>query len=1052
MNLGSLGVEAERRVITVMFADLSGFTPLTERLDAEEVHALIASFLHPLCDCVTRWGGFVDKFIGDCVMSLFGAPLAYENEPERAVRAALDMHAALHRWAEEGGPGGAKIDPSSLQLSIGINTGPVVTGLFSGGGARDYTAIGDTVNVASRLQGVCAPGQILVGPDTYEQTKHVFEYGGAQLLRVKGRREPVGARYVVGLRAERGEVRGFRGRRIPLVGRARELEELRERWRSASQGRFELCVLSGAPGIGKSRLLEELVRVEGLEPEEVATSRCYPYARSTPWEPVAELIRDLHGLPPDCPAAEAAAAIVHGTPGDWLPDDAAVLAVVLGGSAEGVPRLEDQGPEERLASLAGAVARALGTSEAGPRLLIAEDLHWADRTTLEFLHRVPDLEIPGPMLMVLVTRPPVPGERLIARLLDRIEARVELGPLPQEVSRELIDALLGFHRLPDELVRLIVERGDGNPLFIEEILKSLVERGDLRLEGGVWRTSLDGRSLGAQVPDSIETLMSTRIDQLDQSTKRVLQYAAIVGRRFWSGVVADVMARKPVDRELDDLVESHFVRPESDSLVSGDKEFMFEHLLLQEVAYDGLLRGLRAQLHGAVAAWLEEHLADRSPEYDDWVAYHHERSKEPGRALPFLERAAARASARGALLDAASLAERALAVAPGPQEQLRLLGLVEEIAAVMGDEKRREEAIEELEALARLHGDEAIGAEAGYRRARRLLATGELARARAVAEEAMATFEGLKNIDRQGDCAALLGRVAHLWGEYPEALARYRSALPPQREVGDRQGEAEILDRLGLVEIDRGDFTRALDYFETAAELFRLLGNRPMESRVLAHRATAVRWLGLLEEAEALAGEAGAIARSCGSRRAGASAELTLGIVLVAMGRREEATAILAEVCRRAEELRRPGLAARAWLALGELESGEEGLRCLARAREAARGAGLVHIAILAASREAELALESGDTAAADRASREAIEGLRRHGNIQGPEEEVLYTRARALLALGRDGEGRDLLREAREAIHHKAGLIEDPELRRRFLDEVTMNRQILGAPSQAAR
>lgn len=1049
---------AERRVITVLFADLSGFTTLTETLDPEEVHGLIASCLRPLCECVTRWGGFVDKFIGDCVMALFGAPVAYENEPERAIRAALDMQSALREWSEgsEGGssvgavdgPGGgtAAGSRSRLRLSIGVNTGPVVTGLFSGGGARDYTAIGDTVNVASRLQSVAEPGEILVGSASYEQTKHVFDFGPERVLHVKGRAEPVRARRVLGLRAERGEIRGFRGRRARLVGREPELARLRQEWQRAVGGEFRPVVVVGPSGIGKTRLVEELARREGLEREEIARGRCYPYARATPWEPLAELLQDLHGLPASLDGTTAAGQIAARVPGTWTREDVAALAAALGGS-QAASEMTELGHEERGAGVTAVVARALWTPPDRPRLLVVEDLHWADRTSLEFLGRAGEFEVEGPILLALVTRPPLAGERLLWGLLEGTPTRIDLAPLSETAAGELVDELLGDHRLPSELLTLILQRAAGNPLFLEEILKALVERGDLAAVEGVWRVGREIDVSSVAVPESIETVLSTRIDQLDSSARRVLQYAAIVGRRFWSEAVAEALARHPVDRELTDLVDGRLVRPEAESAIPDSREFAFEHLLLQEVAYDGLLRGLRAEMHAAVAGWLESRLGSGAGEAGEWIAYHWERSDDPARALPYLERAAARVLERGARRDALALGERALAVAREPGDQFRILGLVEEVAASLGDPRRRRKAVDEMEALAAAHPGEARWrAEAGYRRARLLLAEGELDSAARVGAEALALFRRLDDVDREGDCATLLGRVAQLRGDYPKATAFYRNALVAQREVGDREGEADNLDRLGLVEVDVGDYTAAIRTFEEALDLCRALAHRPMESRLLAHTATALSCLGRLSEAEAMTREAIAIARACRSSRSALGAELTLGTVLTARRQPTEAARILRDVCARAAEAGRRSLESRAWLALAEIEDGEESLGYAVRAGELAAGTGLVHVCAMAANRRAELHLLRGEVEAADEASRSALEALRRHGSLQGPEERVLYTRCQVLRAVGREEEAAELLGEAAAVVHQTAGRIDDPEMRRVFLQRVELNRLILEA------
>ncbi|MDX1578540.1 MAG: adenylate/guanylate cyclase domain-containing protein, partial [Gemmatimonadota bacterium] len=638
--------EAERRVVTILFADLSGFTPLTEELDAETVRDLIAGCLGPLCDCVTRSGGYVDKFIGDCVMALFGAPVAYENEEERAIRAALEMHEALAKWAESrsGDPWAEAYRP---RLSIGVNTGPVVTGLFAGGGARDYTAVGDAVNVAARLQGHCEPGRILVGPATYRLAAHLFEFEEETPITVKGRQEAVPARYVRGLRSQRGKLRGVAGVSTRLVGRSDELAALRERWNLARTGRTQVCLLVGAAGIGKTRLVEELAATERLGAAQLVRGRSYPYARSTPWEPLAELVRDLFGIAPDVDPAEAARHIADSSGGSWAAGEEATLAAILGGP---VPLEPERAPDERQERAAAVLRRVLSWQGPAPRLLILEDLHWADGSTLGFLAGLRASDLSGPVLLVLVTRPPVAGEARLTTLLERIPDRIDLAPLSDTETRDLIDEILGKHELGDEFVDAIVSKAEGMPLFVEELLKTLMARRSIRRDDeGRW-VAAGGWSL--DVPDTIESVLSTRIDELRPATKRALQYAAIVGRRFWPGVLDEELIGSPVEKEMDALLDAAFIREWSDSLIPGEREHRFEHLMLHEVAYQGILRSSRQELHGAVARWLEERVSEPTPETDDLIAFHYERSETPVRALPFLERGADDAMSRGGLEDA----------------------------------------------------------------------------------------------------------------------------------------------------------------------------------------------------------------------------------------------------------------------------------------------------------------------------------------------------------------------------------------------------------------
>ncbi len=551
------------------------------------------------------------------------------------------------------------------------------------------------------------------------------------------------------------------------------------------------------------------------------------------------------------------------------------------------------------------------------------------------------------------------------------------------------------------------------------------------------------------MPDTIESVLTTRIDGLDSSTKRVLQLASIVGRRFWSGVLADALARRPIDRELGHLLEGAFVRALPSSAVIGSREFMFEHLLLQEVAYEGMLKSLRAELHGAVAEWLEHRLGEQAGEYGEWIAYHHERSKTPERALPYLEHAAQAARGRGALDDAASLVERGMNLATEPGEKVRLLCVAEEIATEAGNEAVRRRAIEELEDLAHERegeGDTRARAEARFRRARYHVDAGDFEAAASAGEAALDLFQQLDDISQQGDALRLLGRLSHLWGDYPAALRFYRASLPLEREAGDRHGQAEVFDRLGFVQLDLGNYTTALDHFEAARDICVELGDRLTEARVVSHQALALLHLGQLGEAEKRARVARELAIKCGSRRVESGAEWILGMVLAGRGSAEEACSVLGEVVEQAQELAQPGLEARAWLALAHTQEGDAARTSAGRARQLGQVSGLVHCEILGLNREAELDLCAGELATADEKSADAVDMLDLHGSIQGPEERVLYTRARVLSELGRNDEAGEMLKRARTIVMNRADRIEDADVRDDFLTKIPLNREILDA------
>ncbi|NIW35214.1 MAG: AAA family ATPase [Gemmatimonadetes bacterium] len=1034
--------EADRRVVTVVFADLSGFTQLTEQLDPEEVRELVVSCLNLLSDCILRWGGHVDKFIGDCVMGLFGAPVAYENEEERAIRAALDMQAALSQWSVEDVIKSGDLGEYRPRVRIGINSGPVVAGLFAAGGARDYTVIGDTVNVASRLQGLSEPGRILVGPMTYEQTRHLFEFEEERRLEVRGRREPVAARHVIGVRAQRGKARGFSDRRIPMVGRESELVQLRELWRRASEGDFRACLIAGQAGIGKTRLVEELRDKEKIAAQDVASGRSYPHASGAPWEPIADLVRSLFSLPGDLHPTEAALRIAHASDDPWPSEELAALRVLLGSPIAEAAELQHYGMAERRDRIGDAVVRSLRAATDTPRLLILEDLHWADSSTLEFLCSLPELDLHGSALAVLVSRPPLPGESLVARLFESVPDQLELRPLNDADVRAFIQATLGDHELPGEFIDVIVERAEGNPLFIEETLKSLTESGALVRERGVWRASGDIAEI--EVPDTIESVLTTRIDGLDGPSRQVLQLASVVGRRFWSGVLADALAGRSIERELTDLQRSTLIRALPFSTVSGNREFMFEHLLLQEVAYEGMLRGARTELHGAVARWFEEQPGSQRGEYDELIAYHRERSDDPESAIPFLHRAAQAARGRGALLDARALIDRALRLAKQEDQAASLLLVSEDVAAEMGDVERRTEAVERLEAIAEAGEDPRIAAEAAYRRARLLRDSGDLKAAWSKCERALELYTNLEDISCQGDALRLLGRIAHLWGDFPQALRFYRSSLPLERKAGDHQGQAEIFDLLGLAQVDLGGYTTALDYFEAALDLASEGGNRPLQARVGGHRASALASLGRYDEATESARTAAQLARLCGSRHIEAGSQISLAYALAGKGDTAAAAEVADRVRQLASDLKQPRLLARALLLAAQTGNRQPSRETIRQARQLAEENGLTHVEILARVHEAELDLEAGNLAEADRTSAEAMEALDLHGSIEGPEEAVLFCRARVLAALDRGDESNEALQRARTIVRNRAERIEDPQMRRGYLEDVVLNREIM--------
>jgi predicted ATPase len=623
--------EAERKQVTVLFSDLTGFTPLSERLDPEETREIMGRVFGCAAEIVGRYEGRIEKFVGDAIMAIFGVPTAHEDDPVRAVRAALELHEAVAGVSSEveariGGP---------LVLHSGINTGLVVTGelQFDRGTAGP---LGDTINLAARLMDGAGKGEIWVGPETHRLVAPVFELDDLGERNFKGKSEPVSVARVRRAATQSGAVR-FRG---AFVGRQEELGVLlgaAERLRDGQPGVIAIC---GEAGTGKTRLIEEFharVRddVQWLE------GRAYPYAENIPYFPLIDLLNRAWGIEEeDTPAGvrekiEAGVAALVDSPADVLP----VIARLYDVEIADAPVIDREAYQRLLLD----AMRRLLTSLAGraPTIICLQDLHWADASTVTLLNGLTgDLRIPA--LLVGNYRPsyvPSPAARVL-----------ELGELSSRQTRELLESLLDDTAPPEELSRFIEERSDGNPFFVEEVVNSLVETHVLDRVEGAWRLTRPLSEAG--LPTTIRGVIAARIDRLDEPRRRVLRDAAVVGREFLYDVVAQVTREaEELDPSLDQLEAADLIRARSRD---PDVEYIFKHALTQEVAYDGLLRSERQALHERAAFAMEQILRDRIPEFVETLAYHFLHGGVVDKAVHYLRESGRKCVARYAIESAAT--------------------------------------------------------------------------------------------------------------------------------------------------------------------------------------------------------------------------------------------------------------------------------------------------------------------------------------------------------------------------------------------------------------
>jgi len=548
-------LSGERKPVTALFADVVGSTALAERMDPEDWTAMMNQVFDQLSKAVFRYEGTIAQLQGDAMLAFFGAPVAHEDDPERAVMAALDMVAA----ADEFGRQLKQTHGIDFQIRAGINTGPVVVGNVGSDLRYEYTALGDAVNIAARMQSAAEPGSVLITANTHRLAAEAFDVADIGQLELKGKSEPVHAYRVLGRRAEPGPRRGLAsvGLESPMVGRTGPLEQLTALLPVVRAGRGRVAFLLGEPGIGKSRLLAELHRrvgadEPGLPAPRWIEARCVSYGRNLPYHLLIDLVRSTLGISLSASEAESRAVLdreLHAAIGDEAPDAIAYFAHLL--SLPLKPDEADRAKSDPVTMQGRYTASLLrllrGLSADRPIVLVCEDLHWADPASIEVARQILPLATQLPILFIGAMRAETdsPGWVLVAQAREAFgEALTEirLEPLTDDQSRELVANLLAIESLPDEVRRLILARAEGNPFFVEEVVRMLIEQGVIVLRDGRWFATEAIASI--EIPETLHGLLLARIDQLPDAAKRSLRIAAVIGRQFPVRVLERVLGKE----------------------------------------------------------------------------------------------------------------------------------------------------------------------------------------------------------------------------------------------------------------------------------------------------------------------------------------------------------------------------------------------------------------------------------------------------------------------------------------------------------------------------
>jgi class 3 adenylate cyclase len=808
----------ERKVVTVLFTDLVGFTGKSEQLDPEDVRATLSPYYTRLRNEIERHGGTVEKFIGDAVMAVFGAPVAHEDDPERAVRAALAIREAVE----------------DLDLRTAVNTGEALVSLGARPAEGEAMVSGDVVNTAARMQTAAPVNGILVGEGTYRATRHVIEYREAEAVSAKGKAEPVPVWEAVAARSRFGDDVELR-LRTALVGRERELAVLVDALeRSRRELAPQLVTLVGVPGIGKSRLVAELFQVVDRDAELIwwRQGRSLPYGEGLSYWALGEIVKAQAGIL-ETDEGDAAETKLR-TLVDEFVADAGEREWVEGHVRPLVGlSTQDGGGGDRRAEAHSAWRRLLeALAERRPLVLVFEDLHWADDGLLDFVDYLAEWA-GGVALLILGTARP----ELVDRRPDwgggkRNASTLSIPPLSQDQTAQLLGALLEQALLPAEIQSQVLARAEGNPLYAEEYVRMLQDRGFLVRGSGGWRLEHEGE---LPLPETVQGMIAARLDALSLDDKELVQNATVVGKVFWPGAVAAIAGRSAfaLEEQLHALERKEFIRRERQSAVAGETQYAFLHALVRDVAYGQIPRARRVDKHRLAAEWIEALSSDRSEDRAEMLAHHYREALALADAAG-VDSSALRAPAQAALVEATDRA-RALNAWPAardfalaaleltdaddplrPRLQYRLAE-----AKWWGDEPGLDAALAARDGFV-VHGDAESAALAGALASRMYWVRADKGKAEAQLADAVALVKDRPLSLPKATVLAQWARNEFLEGRVAKGLELAQSALPLAEQLRNDELTSHVLNTIGMARVwlgDRGgadDLRRAVELAEAA--------------------------------------------------------------------------------------------------------------------------------------------------------------------------------------------------------------------------------------------
>src|SRR5215216_430421 len=871
--------QTRRRLVTVLFADVSDFTAFSEHRDAEDVANLVNQLWTRADWIIQEYGGRIDKHIGDEVMALWGTETAREDDAERAIRAALKMQETF-----KDGVGSLPIG-----LKVGINSGQVL--LSAVGTQGEFTAIGDTVNTASRLVNSASGGDILITHDTYQLVRGVFDVQKQTPITVKGKTEPLQT-YLIQRerpRAFRIGRRGVEGVTTRMVGREAEFQIIQASLQQCVTNHLvTVVVVKGEAGLGKSRLIYEFEAWLDTHPNDfyLFKGRADEETMSLPYSLLRDMFSDRFHIRDSDSQAQARAKLMEGMAGligVRSEERASFIGELLGfdfSESTFVRGIRNDARQIRDRSFNNIAQFFAELTLDSPVVILLDDIHWADNGSLDLIEYLAKLETNLPIFILCAARPSLDEAHPNWGSNFPLCTIIIIKSLDLNASSELVSEILqNVPELPHDLVETVAKNAEGNPFYLEELIKVLIEDGVIVKGEEIWQI-VPQKLTQLRVPATLTGVLQARLDRLPSLESEVLERAAVIGRTFWDAAVAamkgseaakELTGGEEVGSALSALRNKELVFLHQPSTFATAHEFIFKHAILREVTYERVLKAKRKLYHRMAADWLIQQSGERIDEYLGLIAQHYELAGDSVQAVEFLERAADQSVRLSAYREALSASERALGILAAsedtnPAMRARLLLIIGAAHLWLTDHATATERFEECIALARTIHDQGLESKALARLGRIGLEQAKFEQSKKHLQDSLAIAQILRDIDGIAYCLAHLGYISHYEGEYENAQKYGEESYEFAKKTGDAIAQAFSLNILAMVSVNNHHFEDAYNYHLQAIEICKNAGDRYGLARAYSNLSELLRIQKRFAEAKPYTMEGIKLARELGNR------------------------------------------------------------------------------------------------------------------------------------------------------------------------------------------